>query len=55
MTTNSVKEAVKIFLGEGEHNTPSNVCKHDGYYLKWMYKRFGEEQTNKEIKRQKNG
>lgn len=49
-----IEDAVRKLLGKRPHNTPSNFCWNDGYYLKSIQQQYGEQAIDAEIKRLEN-
>ena len=51
MFADGLTEECKKFLGLGAYNSHMNICFGDGFYLQSLYKKYGKEEVDAEIKR----
>ena len=51
MRADGLTDECKKFLGLGIYNSHMNICFGDGFYLQSLYKKYGKEAVDTEIKR----
>ena len=51
MRADGITEECMKFLGLGIYNSHMNICFGDGFYLNSLYKKYGKEEVDAEIKR----
>ena len=51
MFADGLTDECKKFLGLGVYNSHMNICFGDGFYLQSLYKKYGKEEVDAEIKR----
>ncbi len=53
MKEKSLTESVDAYLGKGEYARPDNILYADGFYLKFLYEKFGKKQVDEKIEERK--